>query len=88
MEQMPSYEYKFRNPHHCFLLHRPHLVDINTKLPQILLGHLDLLDDLLVRFRYVVEGQDSPAQADEHVGAEGDDEPEGKLGRARVSQKV
>jgi hypothetical protein len=38
-----------------------------------------LLHELLVRVRYVVEGEDSPAELEEEVCAKGNEGPEGKL---------
>jgi len=38
-----------------------------------------LLHELLVRVGYVVEGEDSPAELEEKVCAEGDEGPEGQL---------
>lgn len=60
---------------------RPYpLVHSDAQLPQLHLGHLDLAHQLLVRLGGVVEGQDAPAEADEQVGAEGDEGPEGQNG--------
>ena len=55
------------------------LVHIDAHLPQVLLCLLDLEHQFLVRRRYVVEGQDTPAQAAEEVCPKGDEEPEGDL---------
>ena len=38
-----------------------------------------LLHQLRVRLGYVVEGEDSPAELEEEVCAEGDESPEGEL---------
>lgn len=55
------------------------LVHIHAQRPQLLLCHLDLPHYLLVRVGAVVEGEDAPAEADEEVCAEGNEEPEGQL---------
>ena len=38
-----------------------------------------LLHELGMCFRYVIEGEDAPTEAEEKVGAEGDKSPEGDL---------
>jgi hypothetical protein len=40
-------------------------VDSDAELSQVRLGELDLLRELLVRIRYVVEGKDAEAEAEE-----------------------
>ena len=57
----------------------PRLVDVDALLPQVLLREVDLDHELLVRLGHVVEGQDAPAEGEEEVGAEGDEDPEGEL---------
>lgn len=58
---------------------RQHLVNVNAQPPQIRLGHINLLHQLLVRGGDVVEGEDAPAEAEEEHSAKGDEGPEGEL---------
>lgn len=44
---------------------RQHLVNVDTQLPQIHLGQINLLHQLLVRGRDVVESEDAPAETEE-----------------------
>lgn len=55
------------------------LVDVDATRAQVFLRQLDLGHDLLVRLGHVVEGQHAPAETEEQVGAEGDEQPEGEL---------
>ena len=55
------------------------LVDADAQLAQVLLGQLDLGDNLRVRVGAVVEGEDAPAEAGQDDGAKGDKEPKGEL---------
>lgn len=64
---------------------RPRLVDINTQLPQIRLGQINLLHKFLVRGGDVVEGEDAPTQTEEQECAEGHEGPEGELFGLMVS---
>lgn len=59
----------------------PCLVHIHAQRSEVLLGQLDFAHQLLVCVGAVVEGQDAPAEADEQVGAERDEGPEGELRR-------
>jgi hypothetical protein len=56
-----------------------YLVDIDSKLAQILLGQVNLPHKLLVRLGNVVEGQNAPAQTEEERRAEADESPEWQL---------
>lgn len=56
------------------------LVDIDALGPQIRARNVDLLHQLGVGGRHVVEGEDAVAELEEEVGAEGDEGPEGELG--------
>lgn len=58
---------------------RTYLVDVDAPRPEVLLREVDLLHQLLVGLGHVVEGEDAPAEGEEEVGAEGDEDPEGEL---------
>jgi hypothetical protein len=57
----------------------PRLVYTHAQRTQLRLRLRDLLHQLVMRFGYIVEGGHAPAEPGEQVGAEGDEEPEGKL---------
>lgn len=59
--------------------HETSSVHINAQLPQIDLGHFNLLHQLLVRIRNVVECEDAPAEAEEEERTKGNEGPEGEL---------
>jgi hypothetical protein len=59
---------------------RCHLIYCDAQLPQLDLGNLDLAHKLLVRLGGVFKGHDAPAEAEEKVGAERDEGPEGQDG--------
>ena len=66
-------------------------VDIHPLRPQLPPRNLDLPQELLVRFRHIIESEDAPAELEEEVGAEGDESPEGELGgfvRQRKSRSI
>lgn len=67
--------------------HARYLVHVNAQLPQIDLGQLNLLHELLVRRGDIVEGEDAPAETEEEERAEGNEGPEGEL-RTRKEQKL
>lgn len=54
------------------------LIDVNAKLPQVDLCHLNLLHQLLVRRGNIVERKDAPAETEEEQSAERNESPEGE----------
>ena len=62
---------------HDFLLH--YLIQGNAQLPKFNLGLFNLSHQLFVGFGHVVKSQDTPAEAEEKVGAEANDGPEREL---------
>lgn len=64
------------------------LVDIDAELAQIDLGNLNLLHQLLMRLRHVIECEDTPAEAEQQRRAEADEQPQGKLQSWLAGQAV
>jgi hypothetical protein len=67
------------------------LVHVNAKLPEVDLGQLNLLHQLLVRRGNIVEGKDAPAETEEEECAERNEGPEGELygqGGSKVSRMI
>ena len=64
------------------------LVDIDAELAQIDLGNLNLLHQLLMRLRHVIECEDTPAEAEQQRGAKADEQPQGKLQSWLAAQPV
>jgi len=60
----------------------------NIPLPEIHLCLIDLLHELVVCFRHIVEGEDAVAELEEEECAEGDDGPDWQLQRPSVTGAV
>lgn len=55
------------------------LIHCHAPLAQVCLCLLDLFYQFLMRFRYIVEGENAVAELSQEEGAEGDDHPEREL---------
>lgn len=64
------------------------LIDVHAPGLQVLLRQLNLLHKLLMCLGHVVECQHSPPESEEHVCAEGDEEPEWELWVWRISYRL
>lgn len=60
------------------------LIYRDASLPEIRLCLINLLHELLMRFRYVIEGEYAVAKLEQEECAEGDDGPERKLRASSV----
>lgn len=62
-----------------FWPNKTNLIHIHTQFAQVDLGEFDLLHELLVCGRNIIESEDAVTKAEEEEGSKGDEGPKGEL---------